>query len=137
MYGNIAALTITVAALHQLELLTERDNMYKKTTTTVEEFFDSTPPAPPLPMGAPKAINPKALKPVIRLDVPLMIKLLEYAKDDAKTDIELHQMAERMMELCEYGEVLEMDDYGDIVEIVEVSVAPTAENKPPAPPAIS
>ena len=103
--------------------------MYKKTTTTVEEFFDSVP-SPMSPMQAPRAINPKALKPVLRLDVPLMIKLLEYAREDATTDAELHEMVERMSELCEYGEVLEMDDYDDIVQLMEAS----ADKKPPMTP---
>lgn len=89
--------------------------MYKK-TTTVEEYFDTAPPAAPMPqsMAAP---HPRAMKPVLRLDVPLMIRLFEYAKEEAKSDSELHVMVERMAELCEYGEVLEMEDYEEIVEI--------------------
>jgi len=91
--------------------------MYKK-TTTVEEFFDTAAPPMMQNLGAQNGIrtpHPKALKPVLRVDVPLMIRLLEYAKEDAVSDIELHEMVERMMELCEYGEVLEMDDYDAIV----------------------
>lgn len=117
MCGSTAASTIGLAELRPLKNLTERNKMYKK-TTTVEEYFDTAPTPVVPPMQAPRSINPKALKPVIRLDVPLMIRLLEYAREGAGSDTELHLMVERMMELCEYGEVLEMDDYEDIVETV-------------------
>lgn len=52
---------------------------------------------------------------VIKVNVPLMIRLLEYARENAKGDIDLHLVVERMIDLCEEGEVLEMDDYADIV----------------------
>jgi hypothetical protein len=116
MSGSTATLTICLKIKDQHERnLAKGSNMYKKTTTTVEEFFDAVPAAMP-PLQSPRAISSKALKPVIRLDVPLMIRLLEYAKEDARSDIVLHEIVERMIEMCEYGEVLEMDDYDDLVE---------------------
>lgn len=86
------------------------------------------PPAMPM-AAAPAAraarnIDPKALRPVLRLDVPLMISLLEYARETASTDIELHKMVENMIELCEYGEVLEMEDYEEIIEPLPIMNAP-------------
>jgi hypothetical protein len=133
MFGSMLLLIIgTTNPKLLLKKLIKGNKMYKKTTTTVEEFFDSSPAAPSVAPAA-RAINPKALKPVIRLDVPLMIRLLEYAKEEAKTDIELHEMVERMMELCEYGEVLEMDDYDEIVPPMEITT-PTPEPMPLVPP---
>lgn len=45
-----------------------------------------------------------------------MIRLLEYAREDASNDVDLHEVVERMTELCAEGKVLEMKDYKEIVE---------------------
>jgi hypothetical protein len=52
--------------------------------------------------------NPKD---VIKLDVPLFIRLLEYAREDAKTDMDLHTLADNIIEMSSEGRVLSMDDY--------------------------
>jgi hypothetical protein len=52
---------------------------------------------------------------VIKVDVPLLIRLLEYAREDAKTDMDLHVVAENLIELCKEGRTLNMDDYESIV----------------------
>ena len=51
----------------------------------------------------------------ITVDVPLFIRLLEYAKEDAKTDMDLHVVAETIVELSKEGRVLSMEDYSKIV----------------------
>ena len=48
----------------------------------------------------------------VTLDVPLLIRVMEYAKEDAKTDMELHKAVERMLSI---GGALTMDDYDSIV----------------------
>jgi hypothetical protein len=50
----------------------------------------------------------------ITVDVPLLIRLLEYAKEDAKTDMDLHNVAERLIKLSGQG-CLSMDQYDAIV----------------------
>jgi hypothetical protein len=52
----------------------------------------------------------------ITLDVPLFIRLLEYAKEDAKTDVDLHTATENALALSETGKTLTMDDYNTIVK---------------------
>ena len=52
----------------------------------------------------------------ITLDVPLFIRLLEYAKEDAKTDVDLHKATENALALSETGKTLTMDDYDTIVK---------------------
>lgn len=52
---------------------------------------------------------------IIKLDVPLFIRLLEYAKEDAKTDMDLHKVTEKCIELGKGGEVLKMSNYSKIV----------------------
>jgi hypothetical protein len=52
----------------------------------------------------------------LTLDVPLFIRLLEYAKEDAKTDVDLHTATENALALSETGKTLTMDDYDTIVK---------------------
>jgi hypothetical protein len=60
-------------------------------------------------------INPKDK---ITLDVPLFIRLLEYAREDAKTDMDLHNVAEKAIELSMTGATLTMTDYDKIVNMM-------------------
>jgi len=57
-------------------------------------------------------MNPKD---VIKLDVPLFIRLLEYAREDAKDDMDLHRITENIIDLSRTGEVLGMIDYNTIL----------------------
>ena len=57
--------------------------------------------------------NPKD---VIKLDVPLFIRLLEYAREDAKTDMDLHTLADNIIEMSSEGRVLSMDDYDYVLQ---------------------
>ena len=50
----------------------------------------------------------------ITVDVPLMIRLLEYAREDAQTDMDLHHVAERLIELSQKDRTLTMQDYNNI-----------------------
>ena len=59
----------------------------------------------------------------ITVDVPLFIRLLEYAREDAKTDMDLHNVAENIIDLSEEGQVLSMDDYNAIVGTSEEEIA--------------
>jgi hypothetical protein len=51
----------------------------------------------------------------ITLDVPLFIRLLEYAREDAKTDMDLHNVAEKAIAASETGKTLTMVDYDGLV----------------------
>lgn len=92
--------------------------MYKKIThKIVEEHFAD-------PSVVLASMRPRTLaKPneneedVIRVTVPLMIRLLEWAKEEALQDVELHTIAENLVDLSEEGDVLEMKDYPEIVQI--------------------
>jgi hypothetical protein len=45
----------------------------------------------------------------------LFIRLLEYAREDAKTDMDLHNVAEKAISLSETGRTLTMNDYDSLV----------------------
>lgn len=51
----------------------------------------------------------------ISLDVPLFIRMLEYAREDAKTDMDLHDVTENALKLSTTGKTLTMADYNKIV----------------------
>jgi len=57
-------------------------------------------------------MNPKD---IISVDVPLFIRLLEYAREDAQTDMDLHDVADNIISLSSTGKTLTMDDYSSII----------------------
>jgi hypothetical protein len=62
-------------------------------------------------------INEEDSNPVdtVTLEIPLLIRILEYSKEDAKTDMDLHKVAEKLIELNVEGSALSMDSYDEIV----------------------
>jgi hypothetical protein len=52
---------------------------------------------------------------VISVDVPLFIRLLEFAREDATDDMKLHDVAEKLIELCADGDIMQMEQYDEIV----------------------
>lgn len=70
-------------------------------------------------------VNPTKLKSVtetttdtvdhVVLDVPLLIRLLELAREEIKTDADLHHVVTSMLQLKNQG-VLTMNDYDKIVQ---------------------
>jgi hypothetical protein len=51
----------------------------------------------------------------ITMDVPLFIRMLEYAREDASTDVDLHDVAEKAIGLSSEDKVLTMADYEFII----------------------
>jgi hypothetical protein len=52
---------------------------------------------------------------VVSMDIPLLIRLLEYAREDANSDMDLHSVTENMIGLSDQGRTLTMNDYDAIV----------------------
>jgi hypothetical protein len=55
---------------------------------------------------------------VVKLDVPLFIRLLELAREDVKQDADLHDLAEAVIKLSQEG-VATMADYDQIVSFMQ------------------
>lgn len=53
----------------------------------------------------------------VTVDIPLMLRLLEYAKEDAKTDMDLHYVVEHLIKLAGQSQTLSMKHYEQIVDI--------------------
>lgn len=64
--------------------------------------------------GVTEASNPADK---ISMDVPLLIRIMEYAREDAQTDMDLHDLTERLIELSSSGNTLSMSDYDAIVGV--------------------
>jgi hypothetical protein len=68
--------------------------------------------------------NPKD---IVKLDIPLLIRLLEYAREDAKTDMDLHNVTEKLINFSKKGKVLSMAQYDAIVGEQKLLPEPTNE----------
>jgi hypothetical protein len=55
---------------------------------------------------------------VIMFDIPLLIRMLEYAREDAKTDMDLHKVVEKLIHIRKKG-VLTMKDYNFVTRLKE------------------
>jgi phosphopantetheine adenylyltransferase len=60
----------------------------------------------------------------VTVDIPLFIRLLEYAREDAKTDMDLHKVTENIIALSETGKTLTMAQYDAIVNGQETPEEP-------------
>jgi len=84
----------------------------------VQEFFSK-------PMGEAKQEDPTDL---IAMDVPLFIRMLEWAREDAETDMDLHDVTERAIEATKLRGLLSMEDYESIIgkptKVDEVRLVP-------------
>jgi hypothetical protein len=57
-------------------------------------------------------------KDTIIMDIPLMIRVLELAREDIKSDMDLHRVVEKLIDIRNKG-TLTMDDYDFIANIKE------------------
>ena len=54
----------------------------------------------------------------VSFDIPLLIRMLEYAREDAKTDMDLHKVVEKLIKIRKKG-TLTMKDYKFVTSIKE------------------
>jgi len=55
----------------------------------------------------------------ITMDVPLFLRMLEYSREDASQDMDLHDVTEKAVEINKGKEYLSMEDYSEIVQSAE------------------
>jgi hypothetical protein len=55
----------------------------------------------------------------ITMDIPLFLRMLEYAREDAQEDIDLHDVTEKANLLGKERGILQMEDYNEIVGAAE------------------
>jgi hypothetical protein len=71
----------------------------------IKEFFSK-----PLPEQSQE--DPTDL---IAMDVPLFLRMLEWAKEEAAEDVDLHEVTERAIEAVKLRGLLSMDDYDSLI----------------------
>jgi hypothetical protein len=52
---------------------------------------------------------------IVTMDVPLFIRILEYSREDAQEDMDLHDLTEKAIEATKQQGILQMDDYDMLV----------------------
>jgi len=52
----------------------------------------------------------------ITMDIPLFLRMLEYSREDASEDMDLHDVTEKANKLGKERGILQMDDYDEIVD---------------------
>lgn len=57
----------------------------------------------------------------ICMTTPLFLRMLEYAREDAESDLDLHYTAENVLRLAADPGILGMDDYAEIIDIYDDS----------------
>lgn len=62
---------------------------------------------------------------IVKLDVPLFIRLLELSREDIKSDAPIHFVAEIVTQLSQ-NKVVTMNDYQDIIDYVNKHTEPDA-----------
>jgi len=68
----------------------------------------------------------------ITMDIPLFIRMLEYSREDAAEDMDLHDVTEKAISLGKERGILQMDDYDEIIgttKEIEENVAPNHNGK--------
>jgi hypothetical protein len=71
----------------------------------------------------------------ITMDIPLFLRMLEYSREDAEQDLDLHDVTEKANKLGKERGILQMDDYEEIVGIdgegndLDENVAPNHTGK--------
>ena len=63
---------------------------------------------------------------IVKLDVPLFIRLLELAREEIKGDADIHDLAQAVIEKSKAG-VVNMADYDDLVKFMKQQGEPAAE----------
>ena len=66
---------------------------------------------------------------VLSMDIQLFLRLLEYAKEDAKTDLDLHYVTENALKCMEGKDKLSMDCYENIIPSEEQQSQEKSEEK--------
>ena len=65
---------------------------------------------------------------VIRMDVPLFMRCLEFSREDAQDDADLHHLVEKAVEMSKDGKTLTMDNYDELAGGVSEGIVDEAKD---------
>ena len=61
----------------------------------------------------------------LTIDIPMFIRLMEYAREDAKTDMDLHNVTTNLLKIKD--KIISMADYDQVVQSTDVDAADAAD----------
>lgn len=99
----------------------KQDHMFEQTTEPsptmkrLKELKKSQKHQTPIVKGVAEDVDKKD---TVTFDIPLLIRVLELAREDIKSDMDLHRVVERLINMRDQG-MLTMDDYDEIAQIKE------------------
>ena len=67
----------------------------------------------------------------VSFDIPLLIRVFELIREGAETDVDVHNITERILAIKERG-VLTMDDYKEIAGDIKKGMVPDKPEKEPS-----
>lgn len=87
---------------------------------------DQNPTTDPKPLvqTEPKSVPQSNPVDRVTMDVPLLLRIMEYSKEDAQSDMDLHHVVEKLVNLSSEGQPLSMDHYEQVVGSVSEQGAP-------------
>ena len=96
------------------------------------ELQFTTPATSQAPSPAPVATAQTSASCSLTMDMPLFIRLLEFSREDASNDVDLHVLAENAAKLMAGGAAcLNMDNYAAIVPAPAAAPAPAEPTASP------
>ena len=119
-----------VAKINQLISMVGESNFTMEMAEWIFDFFNNASYESPMTkLRLENEAKEEDPTDIIAMDVPLFIRMLEWAREDAQTDMELHDATERAIEAVKLRGLLSMEDYIDIVgvpkdELDEVRLLP-------------
>ena len=103
-----------VAKINQLISMVGESNFTMEMAEWLFDFFNNA--SFESPVNEAKEEDPVD---TITMDIPLFIRMLEYSREDASQDMDLHDVTEKANSLGKEKGILSMEDYDDIVGAAE------------------
>ena len=104
-----------VAKINQLINMIGEDKFTIEMAEWIFDFFNNAHFESPVN----EASKEEDVVDTITMDVPLFIRMLEYSREDAAEDMDLHDVTEKAISLGKERGILQMDDYDEIIGTTE------------------
>ena len=103
-----------IAKINQLISMVGESNFTMEMAEWIFDFFNNASYESPV-----NEAKEEDVVDTITMDVPLFIRMLEYSREDAAEDMDLHDVTEKAISLGKERGILQMDDYDEIIGTTE------------------
>lgn len=109
-----------VAKINQLINMIGEDNFTIEMAEWIFDFFNNASYESPMTkLRLENEAKKEDAVDTITMDIPLFIRMLEYSREDATEDMDLHDVTEKAISLGKERGILQMDDYDEIIGSAE------------------